>query len=96
MLNNLMSKIYIFHGNVLAWLLPVLTIILLILSIIMIIIVLQQDSDAEKMSFMTGATDTYFSRNKGHTKQAMFKRLTVGIAVSIVVISIFITLINVL
>ena len=96
MLNSILSKIYLFDGNVLAWLLPVLTIILLILSIAMIVIVLKQDNDADKMTFMTGATDTYFSRNRGQTKQAMFKRVTVGIAISIVVISIFITLINVL
>lgn len=67
---------------------PILLIIICLLSIGMIIAVLKQDGDPENLGALTGGSETYYSQNKSKGRDGFFKKLTIGIAISIVVIAI--------
>lgn len=53
-----------------------------IFSITMIVVVLLQPSKADGLKgFITGGSETFFSKNKSRTKEALLSRITVVTAV---------------
>jgi len=59
-----------------------LTIAFLVVSVLLIIVVLMQEGKENGLTgTLTGSTDTYWSKNKGHSKEAMMKKVTVVLAV---------------
>lgn len=67
---------------------PILMILMVIVSVLLMICVMRQDSDPESMGAITGATETYFGKDKGDNKQYMLKKATVILSISLVVLSI--------
>ena len=67
---------------------PVLLIIMCLLSLAMIFIVLKQSGDAENLGAITGNSESYYSKNKGKSKEELFKKATVWVGISLVVLSI--------
>ncbi len=58
----------------------------LILAIAMIVVVLLQPSKADGLKgFVTGTTETFFSKNKSRTKEAFLSKLTVLVAILLAV-----------
>ncbi len=54
----------------------------IILALGMIVVVLLQPSKADGLKgFVTGTTETFFSRNKSRTKEALLSKLTVITAI---------------
>lgn len=66
---------------------PVLLIVMCLLSIAMIVIVLKQDGDPDNLGAITGNSETYYSQNKSKSREGTFKKLTIGVAISLVVIA---------
>lgn len=68
---------------------PVLLIIMCLLSIAMIVIVLKQSGDPENLGAITGGnSESYYSKNKGKSRDEVLKKATIWISISIVVLSI--------
>ena len=67
---------------------PVLLIIMCLLSLAMIFIVLKQSGDADNLGAITGNSESYYSKNKGKSKEELFKKATVWVGISLVVLSI--------
>lgn len=66
----------------------VLMFILAIASVVLIVVVLiQQDSGGGGTNVITGAQESYYSQNKGRTKEGILKKVTIAMA-SIIAISI--------
>lgn len=80
---------YLFGNN--AEVLNVVKIILLVLlclmAVAMIIIVLKQNSDPENMGAITGNSESYYSKNKGSSREEKLKKATVWIGIGLVVVS---------
>ncbi len=56
-------------------------------AIAMIILILMQPSNSQGgITGITGTTDTYYSHNKGATKEGRMKRATTWLAISIIVV----------
>lgn len=57
----------------------VIGIALIVVSVLIVVLVMLQDSKAELSSTIAGggASDSFFGKNKGRTKEAQFKKLTV-------------------
>lgn len=72
----------------------VFTSLMILLSIVLIVSVLLQPSGQEGLGAISGGSDTFFSKNKGRTREGMLKRLTIICSISIAVIAIlfFITI----
>lgn len=73
----------------------ILIILLVVVSLVMIVLVILQPSDSEGMGALSGqSSDTYYAKNKKHSKEEVFKRATIvlGIAVAILSIAFFVTL----
>lgn len=81
---------YLFGNN--AEVLNVVKIVLLVLlclmSLAMIFIVLKQGGDTDNIGAITGNSESYYSKNKGKSKEEMLKKATVWVGIGIVVISI--------
>lgn len=68
---------------------PVLLIIMCLLSIAMIVIVMKQSGDPENLGAITGGnSESYYSKNKGKSRDEIFKKATIWISISLLVISI--------
>ena len=66
-----------------------LTIVYIIVAIILTAVVLtQQGKDPREASAVMGGSGSFFSKNKGATKEAMLEKLTAVCAVLFVVLSI--------
>lgn len=53
-----------------------------LLAVLLMIVVLMQPSKADGLKgFITGGTETFFSKNKSRTKEAMLSKLTVITAI---------------
>ena len=66
-----------------------LTIVYIIVAVILAAIVLsQQGKDPREASAVMGGSGSFFSKNKGATKEAMLEKLTAVCAVLFVVLSI--------
>ena len=68
-----------------------LEIIILIVSVALIIIVLSQEGKETGLSSLSGTTDTYWSRNKGRSKEGMLVKLTTVLMVLLIVISLLLS-----
>ena len=54
----------------------------------MVIIVLKQKGDPESLGAITGNTETFHAKNKGKSREGAFKKATIWVAASLVVVSI--------
>ncbi|WP_027631571.1 preprotein translocase subunit SecG [Clostridium hydrogeniformans] len=60
----------------------ILVILEFILSTLLVIVVLLQPSKADGLKgFVTGTTETFFSKNKSRTREALLSKATVVVAV---------------
>jgi len=64
----------------------VLMILMVLLSIFMIVSVMTQPSASEGLSSISGGQDTFFGKNKGKTFEGTMKKLTVYVAIALLVI----------
>ena len=59
-----------------------LTIAFIVVSILLSIVVLMQEGKENGLTgTLTGSADTYWSKNKGHSKDAVIRKVTVVLAV---------------
>lgn len=59
-----------------------LTIVFIIVSVALMIVVLMQEGKENGLTgTLTGSTDTYWSKNKGRSKDAVMRKITVVLAV---------------
>ncbi len=63
-------------------------VLMVLLSIAMIIVVILQEGNSSNLGAITGAAETFFGKNKAKSMDAKFKRLTIFIAIAILVCSI--------
>jgi len=63
--------------------------LLIILSATMIVVILLQPAKQEGVGAISGSADTFFSKNKGRTREGMLLRLTIIIAVVMFVLVLF-------
>ncbi len=68
-----------------------LEIIILIVSVALIIIVLSQEGKETGLSSLSGTTDTYWSRNKGRSKEGMLVKITTLLMILLIVISLLLS-----
>lgn len=69
-----------------------LTIAFIVVCILLSIVVLMQEGKENGLTgTLTGSTDTYWSKNKGHSKDAMIKKITVVLAVLFFVLAILLS-----
>lgn len=68
---------------------PVMLFLLVALSIAMTVAILKQSGDPEDLTAITGgSSDNFYGKSKGRGKEAVFKKVTIGIAISIGVVAI--------
>lgn len=66
-----------------------LTILYIVVAVVLTVVVLtQQGKDPREASAVMGGSGSFFSKNKGATKEAMLEKLTAVAAVLFVVLSI--------
>ena len=72
----------------------VITIILVIVSIILSIVVLMQEGKQEGLGSLAGgaSTDTYWSKNKGRSKEGALKKSTTVLAVIFFILALLLNL----
>lgn len=72
----------------------VITIILVIVSIILSIVVLMQEGKQEGLGSLAGgaSTDTYWSKNKGRSKEGALKKCTTVLAVIFFILALLLNL----
>ena len=59
-----------------------LTIAFIVVCVLLSIVILMQEGKENGLTgTLTGSTDTYWAKNKGHSKDAMIKKITVVLAV---------------
>jgi len=63
--------------------------LLMILSALIIVVILLQPAKQEGVGAISGSADTFFSKNKGRTREGMLLRLTIIIAVVMFVLVLF-------
>lgn len=70
------------------------TIIYILVCVAIVIIVLMQDSKSEGLSaaITGGSTNTYWSKNKGRSKEGILSKVTIILAVAFVVLSVVLNL----
>ncbi|MCR4839526.1 MAG: preprotein translocase subunit SecG [Eubacterium sp.] len=69
-----------------------LTIAFIVVCILLSIVVLMQEGKENGLTgTLTGSADTYWSKNKGHSKDAMIKKITVVLAVLFFVLAILLS-----
>ena len=69
-----------------------LTIAFIVVCILLSVVVLMQEGKENGLTgTLTGSTDTYWSKNKGHSKDAMIKKITVVLAVLFFVLAILLS-----
>ena len=69
-----------------------LTIAFIVVCILLSIVVLMQEGKENGLTgTLTGSTDTYWSKNKGHSKDAMIKKITVVLAVLFFVLALLLS-----
>ena len=74
-----------------AWsvIVPMIEIILALISIAVIVIVLMQDGNTNNIVGVNAReNESFYSKNKGATKESLLKKITIGLGVAFLVISI--------
>ena len=69
-------------------LLIALMVVMVLLAIGMVVVVMMQSGNQNNLGAITGAAESFFGKNKAKTMEAKFKRLTVIIAIAMLVCSI--------
>ena len=72
----------------------VLAVLILLCSIFMIIAVIAQKGEANGSASITGTTDTFYNRNKGTSLQGVIKKLTIIVAIILVVLCVLFLVLN--
>jgi preprotein translocase subunit SecG len=68
-------------------------IVYILVSIVLTFIVLRQEGKGYGLSgALTGASDTYWSKNKGRSKEGMLENATKALAASFIVLSVVLNL----
>ncbi len=60
--------------------------LLIIASVIMIIVIILQEGNQQGIGVVSGGADTFFSKNKARTYDAVFARATKWVAIGFVVV----------
>ena len=98
-MNNLANMIaMVLADPVSAWYAPVkiaLLILIVLLSIVMVLIVLLQPGNSEGLGAISGGAETFFGKNKAKTLEGRLKKLTIIVAVALVVLCILYAIITV-
>ncbi len=69
-----------------------LIIVLLVISVILaIIIMMQEGKEAGLTSTLSGGSDTYWSKNKGKSKEAILRKITAVLGVIYMVIALLLS-----
>ena len=69
-----------------------LTIAFVVVCVLLSIVVLMQEGKENGLTgTLTGSADTYWSKNKGHSKDAVIKKVTVVLAVLFFVLAILLS-----
>ncbi len=72
------------------------TVLFILICVAIVVIVLMQDSKSEGLSSAiaggAGSTNTYWSKNKGRSKEGMMARATIILAVLFIVLSLVLNL----
>ncbi len=69
-----------------------LTIAFVVVCVLLSIVVLMQEGKENGLTgTLTGSVDTYWSKNKGHSKDAVIKKVTVVLAVLFFVLAILLS-----
>jgi len=58
-----------------------LLIVLIVISIILAVVVMMQEGKEQGLGAISGSSETYWSKNKGKSKEAMLKKLTAFLGV---------------
>lgn len=67
----------------------ILAIVDVIVCIVLVALVIMQEGDSGGLGTIGGGgSDTFFSKSKGRTKEAMLKKLTTGIAILFAVLTV--------
>jgi preprotein translocase subunit SecG len=76
----------------------VLGVLQLICSIFLIVVVLLQQGKGQGLGAISGgdapASDSYFSKHSGHTKDAFFRRITLWVAIAFAVLTLVLNLLE--
>jgi len=74
----------------------IIMIMMALLAIAMVTLILMQDGNPENLQAITGgSSDTFYGKNKGRSRKQILKRITIGIVVALVLVSIFYFLIQI-
>lgn len=68
-----------------------LEVVILFVSVALIIIVLSQEGKETGLGSLSGTTDTYWSRNKGRSKEGMLVKWTTLLTVLLLVLSLLLS-----
>lgn len=66
----------------------VLTVVYIIVSIALVILVLMQEGKSAGLGSISGAAETYWGKNKGRSMDGMLVKITKGLAVSFILLSV--------
>lgn len=71
----------------------ILTVIYILVCIALIVVVVMQESKTEGLSgALTGAASSYWGKNKGRSTEGMLVKLTIGLGVAFIVLSVVLQL----
>jgi preprotein translocase subunit SecG len=70
----------------------IVTIVYVLICIALTILVLMQEGKQSGLGALAGASDSYWSKNKGRSKEGMLNKLTVVLAVLFIVLSVVLSL----
>ena len=59
----------------------ILTIVLVIICIALTVLILMQEGKSAGLGAIAGASDTYWSKNKGKSKESVMKKITVVLGI---------------
>ncbi len=68
-----------------------LEIIILVVSVALIYIVLSQEGKETGLNSLSGTTDTYWNRNKGHSKEGMLVKITTLLLVLLLLLALLLS-----
>ena len=66
----------------------VLTVVYIIVSIALVILVLMQEGKSAGLGSISGAAETYWGKNKGRSMDGMLVKITKGLAIAFILLSV--------
>ena len=82
------SEVSSFAADVFPTLRIVIAIIIAVLALALVVIVLIQPSASNGVNPITGQTETFYGKNKGHTLEGLLRKLTVIFSITIAVLTV--------